>query len=190
MTIFALHRYGADDPDNDIECLGQWEIDDGDTLSLDCAGAYDGVSLTVKNESMFVEYLDANAVQRVNEVLREMPVLQWVATAYHREGNRMIARVIVVACTRDSAREAGKMMFEAQGYALHLIGPIAVMPLQAGALHGEPAELCPVCKLKLDNIYVAKMGTYWFCPACGPATVPLTLLRNGMIGLPPHILED
>lgn len=113
---------------------------------------------------------------------------QWMATAYHAEGNRMIARVVVGGSTRDEARDAAKMLLKAQGYSLSYIGAVAVAPLVKEALDGGYDEYCPVCKNEVE-ISEGAMGYYWYCPVCGPATIPLTILSSGaMIGVPPHIL--
>ena len=70
-TVFALWRYGADDPDNDIECLGRYTVNDGDTLALSCEGTYDGVSVTVSDGKIVLDYINGRGQAVKEEILKE-----------------------------------------------------------------------------------------------------------------------
>ena len=68
---FALWRYGANDPDNDIECLGQFEINDGDTLALSCHDTYDGAALTITDKKIVLDYVNSKG-ETITETLFEL----------------------------------------------------------------------------------------------------------------------
>ena len=182
---YTLIRYGKDDPDNDIETLGRYFVKDGDTLSLSCEGTYDGVSLTMTDTKMIVEYIDQNKQPVKNEVF--FPSL-WLIEGV-REGKVMVRMYGMADCYAQAIDSGRTLFFGKFGYRDCQIEKVRAFklegknPLEAEGWDGH----CPVCGYECE-LSEGAGGYYIYCSLCGPDTVPAVAQREGIIGFPPEAI--